>query len=104
MSSLLLTGSPHMDFLWGSHHLRVMADTRLGFQGMVLRVLHWLHPGQANRRPALFILEIAAALLSVLALRDGILGGPAVSLEALSAVGLWATLLVAVCRVAIREH
>jgi high-affinity K+ transport system ATPase subunit B len=81
-----------------------MADTRLGIQAMALRVLHWLDPGQANRRPVLFILEIAAALLSVLALRDGILGSPTVSLEILCAVGLWAALLVAACRVAIREH
>jgi hypothetical protein len=54
---------------------RGMTDITLGVQGMVLRVLHWLHPGQASRRAALFILEIAAALLSVLALSDGILGG-----------------------------
>jgi hypothetical protein len=39
------------------------------------------------------MLEVAAALLSVLALRDGILGGPVVSFETLLAVGLWATLL-----------
>jgi hypothetical protein len=81
-----------------------MVDTRLRVQGMALRVLRWLHPGQANRYCTLFILEIAAALLSVLALRDGILGVPAASLEALSAVGLWATVLVVACRVAIRGH
>jgi hypothetical protein len=81
-----------------------MLDTRLRARGATVRVLHWLHPGQANRRPALFILEIAAALLSVLALRDGILGSSAVSLEALSVVGLWATVAVGACRVAIREH
>jgi hypothetical protein len=91
-----------MDLLWANRHVRAMVDT--GFQGMVLRVLHWLRPGQANRRPALFILEIAAALLSVLALRDRILGGAAASLEALCAVGLWAALLVVACRVAMREH
>ena len=81
-----------------------MGNTRLGIQGVVLRALHWIHPAQANRRPALFILEIAAALLSVLALRDGILGGSATSLEAFSAVGLWATLLVVACCAAIRVH
>jgi hypothetical protein len=81
-----------------------MGNTRLGVHGMALRVLYWIHPGQANRRPALFILEIAAALLSVLALRDGILRDPIASLEALSAVGLWATLLVVAYHVALREH
>jgi hypothetical protein len=40
----------------------------------------------------------------VLALRDEILGGPAVWLKAFSAVGLWATLLAIACRVATREH
>jgi hypothetical protein len=93
-----------MDLLWANPHLEAMVHKRLGVQATVLRVLHWLHPGQANQRPALFILEIAAALLSVLALRDKILGGSAVSLETLSAVGLWAIPLVAACGVAIREH
>jgi hypothetical protein len=51
----------------------------------------------------LFILEVVAALLSVLALRDGILGGPAVSLETLFAVGLWGTLLAVACGLTIRE-
>jgi len=71
---------------------------------MLTRVLRVLHPERANRRPALFILEVAAALLSVLALRDGILGGPAVSLEALSAVGLWGILLAVACRLTIRKQ
>lgn len=93
-----------MDLLWVNRHVTGMINTRLGARDMVLRVLHWLHPGQARRRPALFLLEIAAALLSVLALRDQMLGGPAVSLEAFSAVGLWATLLALACRVATRDH
>jgi hypothetical protein len=71
---------------------------------MLMHVLRGLHPGQANRRPALFILEVVAALLSVLAFRDVILGSPAVSLETLSAVGLWGTLLAAACCLAIREQ
>jgi hypothetical protein len=50
----------------------------------------------------LFILEVAAALVSVLALRDEIAGGAAVSLELTAAVGLWATLLLAVCGLAVR--
>jgi hypothetical protein len=41
----------------------------------------------------LFILEIAAALLSVLALRDGISGSAAVSLKTLCALAFWGTLL-----------
>jgi hypothetical protein len=69
---------------------------------MLTVVLRGLHPGQANRRPALFILEIAAALLSVLALRDEILRAPAASLEALLAVGSWATLLAIGCGLTIR--
>jgi len=93
-----------MDLLWANRHLTAMVNTRPGAGDMALRVLHWLHPGQANRRPALFLLEIAAALLSVLALRDEILGGPVVLLEAFAAVGLWATLLAVACRVATREH
>ena len=62
-----------------------------------MRVLRRLHPGQANRHPALFMLEVAAAFLSVLALRDRILGGPAVSLETFFAVGLWGTVLAVAC-------
>jgi len=104
MSSLYFNHLPRMDPLSVNRYLRAMADTRFGIQETVLDVLRWLHPGQANRRPALFILEIAAALLSVLALRDGILGDPAVSFEAFSAVGLWATVLVVACRVSRREH
>jgi hypothetical protein len=38
---------------------------------MLMRGLRELHPGQANRRPALFILEVSAALPSGLALREG---------------------------------
>jgi hypothetical protein len=80
-----------------------MRNTRhVAFAGMLTSVLRGLHPGQANRRPALFILEVAAALLSVLALRDKISGGPAVSLETIFAVGLWGTLLAVACGLTIR--
>ena len=48
------------------------------------------------------MLEVVAALLSVLALRNGILGGPAVSFETLFAVGLWGTLLAIACGFTIR--
>jgi high-affinity K+ transport system ATPase subunit B len=81
-----------------------MVGTRyVTLASMLTLVLRRLHPGQANRRPAVFILEVAAALLSVLALRDRILGGPAMSFEALFAVGLWGTLLAVACGLAIRE-
>jgi hypothetical protein len=81
-----------------------MAEARhVTFTSMPTRVLRLLHPGQANRRPAVFILEIAASLLSVLALRDRILGGGAMTFEALLAVGLWATLLAVGCGIAIRN-
>jgi uncharacterized membrane protein (UPF0136 family) len=51
----------------------------------------------------LFILEIAAAFLSVLAMRDGILGKGAVPLETLLAGVLWGTLLAISCGLMIRE-
>jgi hypothetical protein len=67
-------------------------------------VFRWLHPGQVNRRPADLILEVVAALLSVLALRDGILNRPAMPFEALVAAGLWAALLAVACRHAMRDR
>ena len=86
-------------------HCRAMVGTRhVTFASMLTLVLRGLHPGQTNRRPAVLILEVAAALLSVLALRDGILGGSAMSFEALFAVGLWGTLLAVACGLAIRER
>ena len=66
-------------------------------------VMAALHPAQANRHPAMFILEVAAALASVLALRDAIAGGQEVLLETYSAVGLWATLVAVSCRVTMRQ-
>ena len=92
-----------MDFYAQIGHRQAMLETRqAAFAGLLTGVLRELHPGQANRRPALFMLEIAAALLSVLAVRDGILGGPAVSSETLFAVGLWGTLLAVACGITIR--
>jgi high-affinity K+ transport system ATPase subunit B len=66
-------------------------------------ILRRLHPGQTYRRPALFILEIAAALLSVLAMRDGILGNGAVLMKTLLAGVTWGTLLVISCGLTIRK-
>ena len=80
----------------------MLVTRHVAFAGLLTGVLRELHPGQANRRPALFMLEVVAALLSVLALRNGILGGPAVSFETLFAVGLWGTLLAVACGFTIR--
>lgn len=73
------------------------------FPGLLTGVLHVLHPEQANRRPTLFIVEIAAALLSVVALRDGISSGRAILPEVFLAVGLWGLLLALACGVTIRK-
>jgi high-affinity K+ transport system ATPase subunit B len=66
---------------------------------MFAGALRGLHPERVNRRPALCMLEVAASLLSVLALRDGILGGSAVLFEVLIAVGMWGTLLAIACAI-----
>jgi hypothetical protein len=84
-------------------HVRAMRETRrLAFTSVLVGIVRELHPSQANCRPALFMLEVAAALLSVLALRDGILGSPTVSIETLFAVGLWGTLVAVACGLTIR--
>ncbi len=82
----------------------VPVEKYMAFRDMLTRALCRLHPEQANRHPALFLLEIAAALLSVLAVRDVILGGPAASFETLSAAALWAMLLAISCHLVIRER
>jgi hypothetical protein len=45
-----------------------------------------------------------AALLSVLALRDGILNRSAMPIEALVAVGLWGALLAVACGLTMRNR
>jgi high-affinity K+ transport system ATPase subunit B len=72
------------------------------FSGLPALLLRELHPAQAHRRPVVFILEVAAALLSVMALRDLIVGGTAMPREALIAVGLWGSLLAVACGIAIQ--
>jgi hypothetical protein len=62
-----------------------------------------LHSGGPTSHPGLYLLEIAAALLSVLALRDAILRGALPSIEALSAAALWGALFVAVYCLTPRE-
>jgi hypothetical protein len=69
---------------------------------MAGNILRGLDPGRAHRRPALFLLEIAAALLTVLAMRDWILGDTAASLETLLAGVSWATLLAVSCGLTLR--
>jgi hypothetical protein len=71
---------------------------------MLTRAFRHLHPEQASRSPTLFMMGVAAALLSVLALRDSILASPAVSLETLAAVGLWGSLILVACCFAIWER
>jgi hypothetical protein len=71
---------------------------------MLIRALHRLHPDRVCHCPALFITWVGAALLSVLALRDRIVDSPAVSLETLSAAGLWGALLVLACGLAIWDR
>lgn len=63
---------------------------------MLTRIIRWLHSGRLASHPGLFFLEIAAALLSVLTLRDAILRGAPPSIEAVSAVTLWVALFISV--------
>jgi high-affinity K+ transport system ATPase subunit B len=71
---------------------------------MLTQALRRLHPDQACRCPTLFLTVVAAALLSVLALRDRIMNSPAVSLETLSAAALWGGLLLLACCLVIRDR
>ena len=66
--------------------------------GLLRRALHHLQPHDANRHPALFLLEIVAALLTVLALRAALLGAPTATAELACAAGLWAAALATACR------
>ena len=75
-----------------------------GERAMVRRALLCLHPNHADGRPCVFLLEIGAALLSVLALRDAMLGAPGFALELPGAVGLWALLLATACCLAWRDR
>jgi hypothetical protein len=71
---------------------------------MLTSTLRHLHPGQVGRSPTLFMMEVTAALLSVLAVRDSILASPAVSFEAVSAAGLWGLLILVAACLAIRDR
>jgi hypothetical protein len=71
---------------------------------MLRQMLRRLHPDQACRCPALFLTAVAAALVSVLALRDWIMASPMVSLEALCAGALWGAVLLLVCCLVIRDR
>lgn len=74
-----------------------------GGHAMARRALLCLHP-RRDGRPCVFLLEVGAALLSVLALRDALLGAPGLALELPGAVGLWALLLATACCLAWRDR
>jgi len=66
---------------------------------VVLHTIRSLKPDRIWHRPALFVLETIAALVSVLALRDLIAGGDDFAVLAAIATASWLTLLaVAVAR------
>jgi hypothetical protein len=91
-----------MDFLCASGHF--LPDVILRRVVPMLRqAVRWLHSQRASSRPAVFLLKIAAALLSVLTLRDLILRGAPPSLETFFAVALWGVLLLIACCLAPRE-
>jgi high-affinity K+ transport system ATPase subunit B len=71
---------------------------------MLRQALRRMHPDQACRCPALFLTGVAAALLSVLAVRDSIMNSSAVSFETLSAAALWGSLLLLACCLAVRDR
>jgi hypothetical protein len=67
------------------------------------RALNRLRPQDAQSCPALFLLETAAALLTVLAFRAVLLSAPSAPAELLCAAGLWAATLAAACGLAGRR-
>ena len=71
--------------------------------GLLVRALNRLHPRDAQSCPALFLLEIAAALLTVLAFRAVLLAAPAAPTELLIAAALWAAALASACSLARRS-
>jgi high-affinity K+ transport system ATPase subunit B len=80
-------------------------ETKRGGAAQLLRrAVCRLHLRGANRRPSLFLLEIGAALLTLLALCDGLLGTSTVSSELLCAAGLWIVVLATACRLAMRHR
>ena len=59
------------------------------------RIRDGLRPGRSCGNPPVFLLEVAAALLTVLTVRDGIIGAATTRLELLTAVALWGAVLLA---------
>jgi hypothetical protein len=83
MPSLFLTDPPRLDLLWANRHIRYgRYKTWRSGHGAARPFGGFIRASKPASRA--FILEIVAALLSVLALRYGMLDGPAVLLEALS--------------------
>jgi hypothetical protein len=71
---------------------------------VLLHAIEGLCPGRARDNPPVFLLEVAAALLTVLTLRDGIIGAGATNLEMLAAVALWGVALLVAFGVAARRR
>jgi len=70
---------------------------------LLSRALNRLRPQDAQSCPALFLLETAAALLTVLAFRAVLLSTPSAPAELLCAAGLWAATLAAACGISGRR-
>jgi hypothetical protein len=92
-----------MDFICDPSHFWAMSNARL-----IPQISPTLSRRPRSDRPAnhpgLYLLEIAAALLSVLALRDAILHNALPSVEALSAAILWIAFVAAVCLASFRRQ
>jgi high-affinity K+ transport system ATPase subunit B len=56
---------------------------------LALRAIARLAPAETSRNPAFFLLEVAAALVTVLALRDHLQASPSAMPETILAAGLW---------------
>src|SRR5262249_21688860 len=90
---------PSMDFLCNQCHFLARGCREASCQ-MSDDAVRRFHYGRPTGRPVLYLLEIAAALVSVLALRDVVLHNALPSIEALSAAALWIAFFVSVyCRV-----
>jgi hypothetical protein len=68
------------------------------------RALAIIEPGDASRRPTLFLLEIGTALLAVLAVRDRFFAADAGRFESIAAIALACVILVFGLARAVREE
>jgi hypothetical protein len=83
-----------MDFICDPGHFWAMSSARLVPQ-ISQKLSRRARSDRPASHPGLYLLEIAAALLSVLALRDAILHNALPSVEALSAAILWIAFVAA---------